>query len=304
MIVITKWGFYVKNNGYPLLLLSFCLIISGCQFTDSITQKQENGLRIMTYNIRYINNNDVTPHTWEERLPLIEHVIKKYNPGIIGTQEAIRQQIKDLDESLTNYAWIGVGREGGENGEYAAIFYNKDRFKVLESENLWLSDTPNVEGSRTWGNKIPRMVTWGKFLDENAKQEFYFMNTHFDHQSVESRIDSAEFIIKQTGEFKLGVPIILTGDFNSKPRSLPYNILTAENGFVDLWGEVEGTENENIGTLNQFGIPNGGGPEYRIDWILAKGNIRAKSIQIIDYKKDNQYPSDHFPVITELSLSD
>ncbi|WP_230856193.1 MULTISPECIES: endonuclease/exonuclease/phosphatase family protein [Bacillaceae] len=261
------------------------------------------GLKVMTYNLRYLNDSDPSPHTWAERLPAIKKLIRKEKPGIFGTQEVLYQQLKDLEGSLPKYEWIGLGREGGSKGEYSAIFYNEKRYTPLEYDHFWLSDTPNVVGSKTWGNSITRMVTWAKFVDKKSKQKFYVVNTHFDHESANAREKSAELILEKVNEFDSGLPIVLTGDFNAGPESVPHQTLTSEGAFDDLWEAAEVKINADLGTANGFEDPNGGGPENRIDWILAKGGISGHSIEILNYRKNGQFPSDHYPVIANMTMS-
>lgn len=294
----------------PILLLSFALLFIGnLLFGTSEAfaaihkgKATEMDLRVMTYNLRYLNNSDASPHTWEERRPTIGQVIHNEKPDIFGTQEAVYQQIKDLGADLPQYEWIGEGREGGSKGEFMAVFYDKNRFSPIEYDHFWLSDTPDVIGSTSWGNTIPRMVTWVKFLDNKTGQQFYFVNTHFDHRSVEAREKSAALIVEKIQEFDPELPILLTGDFNARPDTKPYQLLTTEGPFVDLWKTAETRVNEELGTFNGFHDPTGGGAENRIDWILSKGNVVTKTIEIVKYQKNGQFPSDHYPVIADVTL--
>lgn len=265
-------------------------------------QASETNLKVMTFNLRYENNSDPSPHTWAERVPTIKKLIRMEQPDIIGTQEVLYGQLQDLEEALPGYAWIGLGREGGNRGEYSAIFYNETRFTPLEYDHFWLSDTPEVIGSKTWGNNIPRMVTWAKFVDHQSNQQFYAVNTHFDHQSAEAREKSAALIVEKMKDFDHELPIILTGDFNTSPDSLPHQTLTSDGAFVDLWDSAETRVNEELGTFNGFHDPTGGGPDRRIDWILAKGNVSTETIEINNYQKNGQFPSDHYPVIADITI--
>ncbi|MEH6936004.1 endonuclease/exonuclease/phosphatase family protein [Bacillus sp. JJ783] len=260
-------------------------------------------VKAMTFNLRYKNNNDPSPHTWDERVPTIKRLIDMENPDIIGTQEVLYTQLQDLENTLPKYNWIGLGREGGNRGEYSAIFYKEKDYTVLEYDHFWLSDTPEVNGSKTWGNNIPRMVTWAKFLDKKSNQQFYFVNTHFDYQSANAREKSAELILEVTKEFDPELPVILTGDFNAGLDSLPHQILTSDGAFDDLWETAETRINEELGTFNGFVDPTGKGPDNRIDWILGKGNLITNEIEIVNYQKNGQFPSDHFPVIADISLT-
>ncbi|MBW8350994.1 endonuclease/exonuclease/phosphatase family protein [Bacillus sp. IITD106] len=255
-------------------------------------------IKAMTFNVRNKNNNDSSPHTWDERVPTIRKLINREKPDIIGAQEVLYTQLQDLKNNLPNYNWIG-----GNRGKYSAIFYKEKDYNVLEYDHFWLSDTPEVIGSKSWGNKIPRMVTWAKFLDKKSNKPFYFVNTHLDHQSANARKKSAELILKAIKEFDPELPVILTGDFNAGPDSRPHQILTSDGEFDDLWETAKTRINEDLGTFNGFDDPTGEGPDKRIDWILGKGNLTTNEIEIVNYQKNGQFPSDHFPVLADISLT-
>ncbi|MBS4196487.1 endonuclease/exonuclease/phosphatase family protein [Lederbergia citri] len=255
-------------------------------------------IKAMTFNLRNKNNNDSSPHSWKERVPTIGKLISMENPDIIGTQEVLYTQLQDVKSNFPRYNWIG-----GNRGKYSAILYKEKDYNVLQYGHFWLSDTPEVIGSKSWGNKIPRMVTWAKFLDKKSNKQFYFINTHFDHQSANARKKSAKLILKATKEFDQELPVILTGDFNAGPNSLPHQILTSDGGFDDLWETAKTRINEDLGTFNGFVDPTGEGPDKRIDWILGKGNLTTNEIEIVNFQKNGQFPSDHFPVLADISLT-
>lgn len=262
------------------------------------TQEEDANLEVMSYNLRYDNPND--PQTWEERLPVLQEYLLEKDPDIIGTQEALYNQVNDVDANLPGYDWIGLGREGGSNGEFMAIYYKEDRFTPLEYDHYWLSDTPKKIGSTSWGNSIPRMVTWAKFEDKETNKQFYFVNTHFDHESENARVKSAELIAERLNDFDEDIPVVLTGDFNTPLESESHQILTADDLFEDPWETAEEKINEDLGTFNGFNDATGGGADNKIDWVLTKG-IDTKSVEIDNYQNNGYFPSDHYPVITELN---
>lgn len=288
-----------------LMAAGILIILSGLFPGTSTVFAAENkkqwtsiDVKAMTFNLRFKNNNDSSPHTWNERVPAIRRLINMEKPDIIGAQEVSHTQLQDLKNNLPNYNWVG-----GNRREYSAIFYKEKEYSILEYDHFWLSDTPGVIGSKTWGNKIPRMVAWVKFLDKKSNKQFYFVNTHFDHQSAKARKKSAELILKLTKKFDPELPVILTGDFNAEPDSLPHQILTSDGGYDDLWETAKTRINEDLGTFNGFDDPTGKGPDKRIDWILGKGNLTANEIEIVNDQKNGQFPSDHFPVIADISLT-
>jgi len=265
------------------------------------TADQPQTFKVMSYNLRYAA--PLGENSWPVRRPVLKQAIEKNDPDLIGTQEGLYHQLKNVADDLPAYAWIGLGREGGSRGEFMAIFYKKDRFEPLEYDHYWLSDTPNVIGSTTWGNSVRRMVTWIKFHDRAAKRDFIHINTHFDHQVEKARQKSAELVADRTRKLGDRLPIILTGDFNSPAgeSSVAYQTLTAPGLFVDSWSEAEKGSPRTL-SFNGFHFPAPVDGE-RIDWILLKGPIRAKKILIDEFAVEKQYPSDHFPVIATLEYA-
>lgn len=258
----------------------------------------EEKYRIMTYNVR--NNFDPPPDSWEERKKLVGKILDREMPDMLATQECSYRLVCDLHAIMQGYDWIGMGREGGSKDEFVAIFYKKDRFEVKEYNHFWLSATPNVIGSVTWGHVIPRMATWIRFRDRKTNRQFYHINTHLDHQSSEAREKSARLIRDKATTFDTELPIILTGDFNTGTDSGPYKLLVNEGGFTDTWNTAERNVNKALGTFNNF--KDGTGGKVRIDWILIRGKASVKMIKIADDTYDGQFPSDHFPVIVDLIL--
>lgn len=255
----------------------------------------------MTVNVRHAT--DPSPNSWEERLPLLEMLLKREAPDIVTTQECFYGQVKDMLTVLPGYDWLGLGRKGGSGGEYMAIFYRKDRFELLEYDHYWLSATPNVIGSVTWGNAAPRMVTWGRFHDRETKRSFYLCNTHFDHKSPESRVLAAQLMVERAKSFDPELPVIIAGDFNVGPDSEAYGAFTREGGFTDTWLSSGETIGEGLGTFNNFNNPAGRGPSWRIDWILTRGPVAVQRIQIVSDIIQGRFPSDHYPLVAELQLS-
>ncbi len=253
-------------------------------------------LRVMTYNLRYASNRP--PNAWQQRRPVAAAMIRETRPDVFGTQEGLYQQVKDLETDLPAYAWIGLGREGGSRGEFMAVFYLRDRLEPLEFDHFWLSDTPDRVGSTSWGNTNRRMVTWIRFRERTAGREFYFFNTHFDHQIQAAREKSAELVKKRVDALATKLPVILVGDFNAAAEAnRAYDVLVNSDGFVDTW-KTAAEQGAAIGTFHNYAGPKPGGT--RIDWILSRGPVAALSSSVVTFAQDGQYPSDHFPVMASL----
>ncbi len=279
------------------LFLSAIIFLS---FTLAVSAK-DSALRIMSFNLRYASTSE--PNSWASRRPIMKDCLRKTAPDIIGTQEGLYSQLNDLSEDFPEYAWIGLGRDGGSRGEFMAVFFRKDRFKPLAFDHFWLSDTPALIGSTTWGHQNRRMVTWIKFLDRNSNEPFYLFNTHFDHEVQQAREKAAVLLRERIQALSNSIPVIVTGDFNAAGGSnKAYSILT-EGGFLtDTWNAAKTRGNEGIGTFNNFSKAAVGGP--RIDWILTRNGVAADSTEIVTFSENGKFPSDHFPLVVSLRLAE
>lgn len=256
-------------------------------------------LRVMTFNLRYASPKP--PNSWPERRPVMRSCIRRVAPDLIGTQEGLYDQLKDMASDLPEYEWIGLGREGGSRGEFMAVFYLRTRFKPLAFDHFWLSDTPAVVGSSTWGNTNRRMVTWVRLRERPSGREFYFWNTHLDNDIEAARQKGAALIVERVNQLKTDLPVILTGDFNSVAgASKAYEILVQNGGFADTWLLAREHENEKMSSFHGFKQPVE--RAERIDWILTRGPVTADKSSIITYTENGQPPSDHFPVVAWLVL--
>jgi endonuclease/exonuclease/phosphatase family metal-dependent hydrolase len=254
---------------------------------------------LATYNLRFASSDG--PNAWPARRPVVKALLDRYQPDLIGTQEGLYQQLKDIAADQPAYDWIGLGRDGGSHGEFMAIFYRRDRFEPLEYDHFWLSDTPEVIASSTWGNNVRRMVTWVRFRDRVTGREFYFWNTHLDHEVQVAREKAAELIRQRIGRLPADVPLFLVGDFNSiAVANRAYDILTKEAGLTDTWFAARERRNEDANSFTGFGPLRREGE--RIDWILARGAIDVRATELVTFRQGDQWPSDHLPVVAWVTL--
>lgn len=281
-----------------LLILLFPLIfMRGNNLNDSSTV-----LKVMTFNIRYDNPDD-GENAWPVRKQYVSEIIKRNNVDFLGIQEGLKNQVDYLAEELSNYSWIGIGRDDGkEAGEYSAVFYRKDKFDKLESNTFWLSETPWKPGLG-WDAVCNRIVTWGKFKDKKTGKIFYIFNTHFDHRGKLARKNSALLIKRTIDSLCSGEPVIITGDFNSSIGSEPYRILTSSKGnnkyVFDNSENISSVKHDGPdGTSNRFDT--GKNPTGPIDFVFVSKGIKVISHKTISSEFNNHYPSDHFPVLAEL----
>jgi len=250
----------------------------------------------MTYNIRVAVDEGI--NSWENRKEKVASMIRFHHADIIGLQEALLLQIKDLIKLLPEYNWSGVGRDDGkEKGEFSAILFRKDKFELLEGSTFWLSETPDSV-SLGWDAAYLRIATWVKLKGKNTGKVFIHLNTHFDHKGIEARENSANLIIKKLSEIKNNIesPIIITGDLNCTPESEPYKIFTLL--FLDTrTNSVHPFYGSDI-TFNGFG--NSIIPANIIDYIFVNDLVSIYQSGIIGETFNGNYPSDHMPVIAEI----
>lgn len=275
-----------------IFLVLFFLIISQSVFP------QAESIKVMTYNIRcgYCEDSS-SVNNWSSRKYLVAYVIKNHNPDLIGLQEAEMFQVKDLIEMLDEYDWYGVSREDGkEGGESTAILYRKKRFELIEKQTLWLSETP-VLVSKGWDAMFKRTVTIIKLKDLMSSKEFYYLNTHFDHVGEVARTESSKLLINGIDKYSTDYSIILTGDFNFTSSSEGYEIIASK-----LFDTKSISKNESGGNITFNGFGNDIKPDNKIDFIFVNDKTTVLNHRIDTTTFNGLYPSDHYPVISEIGI--
>lgn len=300
---------------YKLFIaLSLCLII------NSTAQE----IRVGSFNLRYDNPAD-SLNNWNYRKETVTKMITFHDFDILGTQEGLEHMLLFLDDNLPQYERIGVGRNDGKtSGEYAAIFYKKDKYELLDKGNFWLSETPD-KPLKGWDAVLPRICSWGKFKEKSSSKIFYFFNTHFDHVGVKARSESAHLILDKIQSIASGIPVILTGDFNVDQHSASFKVFE-ESSLVDDAYDLAPLVYGANGTYNGFNTDVNS--DERIDHIFITSNIQAikhgiltdiyhlqedkvkNVIQHGDFPKEitlevqeGRLPSDHYPLLAVLKLN-
>lgn len=274
-------------------IVLFCSLLASMALAAGSALAAESApLRVMSFNVRVPVESD-GPDRWEARREQMARLIREQSPDLIGTQELVKAQGDFLVERLPEYAWFGIGRRGDDSDEHMGVFYRKDVFNVLESGNFWLSDTPDVPGSLSWGNLYPRLVTWGLFERKADGRRFYLLNTHFPYRDEDGpvRERAAKLILRRVKQLPAKVPVIVTGDFNDVPESGAYRALVGR--LHDAWVDVPGRAGP-VATFHGFT----GEADRRIDWVLYRG-LRPRAVRTLDMNENGRYPSDHFPVLVD-----
>ncbi len=258
-------------------------------------------LTVMSYNLRFAGADPEHPDAWEKRRDAMFDLLRRQKADLIGTQEGLKRQLEDLVTALPEYRWVGHGREVGGEGEHMAVLYRAERLRPLEVEHFWLSETPDVVGSKSWGAANVRMVTSVRFEDLATGKTFSFWNSHFDHKSQEARERAAEMVLERVAALPASLPVIFAADFNAVAKANPvWDRLVGEERFRDVWEEATERVNETANTFNHFKETLMEG--RRIDWILAKGELDFGRAEVGLPKEGERFASDHHPVQIRLRL--
>ncbi|HET6994995.1 MAG TPA: endonuclease/exonuclease/phosphatase family protein [Chitinophagaceae bacterium] len=276
----------------------FCLLVSFCSL---IVSAQD--LNVMTFNIRYNTTSD-SLNAWTYRKDKVASQILFHQVHLLGVQEALHEQMTDLQQRLPRYRSVGGGRDDGkEKGEYSAIFYDTTRLQLLETKMFWLSETPGVPGSNSWDAAITRMVTWARFRDRKTKKLFYAFNTHFDHIGQVARRESAKIVLNRVKEIAGNTPVVFTGDFNARPSDEPIIIITDKTNPLHLIDSKEISQTPHYGPAGTFnGFQSKERDDDPIDYIFLKGKWKVIKHATISQIWWGRFASDHFAVMATLIL--
>jgi endonuclease/exonuclease/phosphatase family metal-dependent hydrolase len=254
----------------------------------------------MTYNIRYDNPND-GENAWSNRREYFCAQLSFYEPDILGIQEALPNQVDDIQSKLSTYLHIGVGRDGIGKGESSNIFYKKNRFTVLQENTFWLSDTPDTI-SKGWDAALNRVCTYALFKDKQTHKIFWVFNTHLDYKGDLARTNSIALILSKISLLNTKkYPVIFMGDFNSEPTE--DRIISLKNTMIDAGSIAEQKAFGPTGTFNAF--KHNEAVTKQIDYVfLSKNNtFKVKKYAVLSDSKDLKYPSDHLPIYVVLNFN-
>ena len=276
-----------------VIYLFSCIVLFSCN-------NKPLDLNVMTFNVRYDNPGD-SLNSWSYRKDVAADVIKINDVDLLGTQEVLANQMHDLKQSLPAYQTIGVGRADGKTeGEFSAIFYKKDRFTEEKSGWFWLSETPEIAGSKGWDGACERVATWAILKEIETGKRVFFINTHLDHVGEIARKKGVELLLERAKAEGKGLPIIITGDFNATPESEVIAHIVENGEFHDsrlIAQEVKAT----FGTFHAFGrIP----MEDRqiIDHIFVSEPISVLSYEVLPDDLNGVLVSDHNPVLAKVTV--
>jgi len=259
---------------------------------------QKPGLVVASYNIRYDNPND-GEHRWPMRKERLVRQLMAQQPGVIGMQEVLHNQLEDLRKLMpARYQWVGVGRDDGRQaGEYAPIGYDSMQYRRLQQGVFWLSETPE-KPSKGWDAALPRICTWVQLESVRGKRRFWVFNAHLDHQGTQARVESVALSMAMADQVSQTDPVLLVGDFNDEPEVASIRALSAA-GWLDACVQAEkkgGSEGSFYGFMgDQSGA--------RIDYIWYR-NLPAPRWYEVDGPPNRRapYASDHCPVFAHFAF--
>lgn len=258
-------------------------------------------MNIATFNIRVQVPRDKGNRSWLVRRKFVADVVKSNDFDIFGVQEMgdIIQRMS-LRLSLKDYSYYGKGRNAldfiNPGSEQVGIFWKKDKYNVLDKGYFYLS--PKLDRTVGWDAKYVKPLVWIKFKDINGGNEFYVINTHFDHIGQVARLESARIVTNFVkGIIKLDgsatAKIIFMGDLNTNESFEPY-----------VYNELSKSMSDSFNTCNSSFGPKGTYNAYenkepvlvsRCDYIFTR-NVEVDEYHCVNKTYDGIFPSDHFPV--------
>lgn len=269
---------------------------------ETFSQSRTSAVRVMSFNIRYDEPRDGV-NAWTNRKQKVADLIRFHKADLVGVQEALLTQLRDLESLLSDFAWCGVGRsDGKEGGEYSAILYRKSRFQLSDCKTFWLSPTPDVAGSKGWDAAYPRVVTWARVRDRDSRRSFIHFNTHFDHVGQTARVESSKLILERIGAIAGASPFVLTGDFNVVESNEAYKTIVGGNNAVKVSDTKYVSVNPHFGGDSTWTAFKQIEPGRRIDYIFVRTGTKVLEHGILADQWNGLWASDHLPVLAEIQI--
>lgn len=274
----------------PLLFLTAC----------GGHEKAVPELNVMSFNMRYDNPED-GENNWQYRRERVARVIAANDVDLFGAQELLVGQLNDLKGLLPGYAEVGVGREdGAEAGEFNPVFYRTDRFELLDWGTFWLSETPEVAGSKGWDGACERLATWTVLRDRDGR-ELFFINTHLDHMGEVARREGVSLLLGRIDSLSGGRPVVLTGDFNATPDSEVIAHVLADGRMRHTRDVADVREGASWSFADYGSIPEA--DRQLIDYVFVNDGLDVPMYRVLPDTLDGGYLSDHAPVLVKLQYN-
>ncbi len=254
-----------------------------------------NLIKVMSFNLRLDGEWDGV-NRFRNRIPRVMEVISKEDPDIIGFQEVTDYMRSVMRENLKNYTVVGCGRNKNLKDEAMLIAFKHDDCELISLDNVWLSATPAIFGSRYEGDQsgCPRMYTVARLKHKNIDTPFSFYNTHLDHEGENARYLGALQLVQAIS--KCPEKFVLTGDFNATPDAPEIKLITsslAYRGAIDCTADLGPTFHAFGKWAKEDWV--------KIDYIFSDGKC-VDSHKVDDIMEDGKFYSDHNAVVSIIEL--
>jgi len=277
----------------------FFAFVFSCLALCVYGQKNMVNICVATYNLRMDTPND-KEDAWPNRKEMVKSLVLFHEFDIFGTQEGFKHQLDDILE-IDKFAYIGVGRDDGKDaGEHSAIIYDKTRFTVLEKGDFWYAENPEVPGKGWDATCCNRICSWAKFKDTSSGKEFYFFNSHYDHQGEIARLESSKLLLERMKKIVGNSTFFCTGDFNATPESGPMQVIYKDGMLIDSKLVSKTAPYGTEGTFNSFKLD--APMKSRIDYIFVSKDVTVEKYGVLNDSQYGRIPSDHFPVMIVASF--
>lgn len=257
-------------------------------------------LRVVSFNMlfnHFWSEQKLDPHNrWDQRLPRIIEYLTSIQPDLIGSQELQPDQIDGLMEQ--------IGDQYGVVRGDSSIFFRRERLSLIGACEMQLAD------------RLRKPVLIAQFCDRFTGSRFLLLNTHLSFGDVEARQEQARALSSLVWQLPVGMPIIVTGDFNSfsalRDKEAPtfldgdeeMAILTSgrlrDARFTSLAGHFGPISSTNYSDAERRIFGGTGTPGIILDHILVSNQIVVVRHAIDSATVDGGWLSDHFPVIADL----
>ncbi len=260
-------------------------------------------LRVMSFNVRNSKAPDAA-NVWSNRSEIFFGTVARFQPDLVGFQEVLADQYDAIVARLPGYAFEGVARNDGKrDGEWAMVGYLRERFVKVAGGDFWLSEQPDVPGSKSWDAALTRLCSWVRLREAATGRELVFANTHFDHKGVVSRQHASRLLSARLSSIAGAWPAVLVGDFNITEDDPAYAVLVRPEvpgalRWTDAFRSVYPQRGAEEATFHGF---QGTVIGSRIDFVFHSDHFRATSAGIDRTgAPEKRYPSDHYPVTAVL----
>ncbi len=263
---------------------------------DGIPEKSDEAVRVMSYNLRYCNDKDGSV---KNRSKITSAIISQYAPDSFGVQEATGRWLDILEKSLGDkYAYVAQTRDTqGYKSERNAVFYLKDKYNLVDSGTIWLSETPKVPFSKSFNTNCTRIATWAVLENKETGLRYTHLNTHLDHILEETRVCQVKVLLDKLRELQKDGKVVCTGDFNTNPESEVYAVMTQVTDDT----RVTASNTDSGNTFHDYGRITDKN-ESIIDYIFASKDTTVNTFRIIRNTAKGMYSSDHYPIVADIII--